>query len=126
MKNEGAHFVLPTVVALDVVWNLGLHIVWKAEIRLGGLELSIDLLNGDAVVNQGKEACVLACLDKLLGDIFFACVKVCQVKQVSDSLPTLAWLRPQQDTVLLSEMAGTTGAVSKAILSVVGTSPGQV
>jgi hypothetical protein len=50
------YFVFPPIVGLKLVRNLSLDIVRKVEVGLGDLELSIDLVYGDAVVDETEEA----------------------------------------------------------------------
>lgn len=70
------YLILPAIVSLKLMWDLPLHLVRKFEVGFGYLELSVDLIHGNAVVHQAEEADGLGRFEQLLDDFCSAVVEV--------------------------------------------------
>lgn len=70
------YLVLPTIVGLELVRDLTLHIVWKCKVGSRDRKLRFDLLNTDAMVYEAEEANGLGCLQQLSDNLWSAVFEV--------------------------------------------------
>lgn len=87
------------------MWDPPLHILGQRKVIFRKLKLSIDLIDGNAMIDQSKKTSSLGSLDQLLGNLLFARLEVCNG---SVNGHRKEWRK----LVPLNEIVGTGGAAS--------------
>lgn len=76
MESLVSYLVFPAIISLKLVWDLSLHLMRELEVGFRYLKLSIDLVDGNAMVHKAKKADGLSRLEQLLDDFCPAGIEV--------------------------------------------------
>ena len=70
------YLVLPTIIGLELVRNLTLHVMWKRKVGSRDCELRFDLFDSDAMIDEAEEANGLRCFQQLFNDLWSAVIEI--------------------------------------------------